>query len=335
MANHFASEDIDVTIVSVSVPKSGDIFGIDNRVKIDYLRVDLNQGNKIYQKILSVFAVKNYFNKVISNTFLLGMGNYAAILVALLPQKSQIKKIGCQHGSYASVRHIWYLLRWLLFRRLDTVVSLTNYDVPNLRKLNKNICVIPNCISFYPEHCADLDKKKILAVGRIDYPKGYDLLIEVFSQFAQRNKDWKLQIIGDGPQKPDIKKLIQDKGLTDRVAIVPFTNSILEEYLSASVYLMTSRTEGLPMVLLEAQACGLPLISFNCETGPSDIITNNVDGYLIDNFDTACMSEKLYDLCSDLAKRNEFGQNGRKNVLRFSPEQVYVRWASLFGELET
>lgn len=335
MANHFAEKRDSVTIVSVSTRKIGNIFAIDERVRIEYLNIDLYSGIKLVRKFQSVFATRKYFSQITVQIFLLGIGTYPTLLAALLPRRDNLIKIGCQHSSYASVKHLWLIMRWLFFRRLNWVVSLTNYDVPKFQKLNKNICVIPNSVSFFPNQPSELQNKTILSIGRIDYPKGYDLLLEVFSRFCINDKDWKLRIIGDGPLQLTLLNLIAQKGLNERISIIPWSNTIVEEYLNTSVYLMTSRTEGLPMVLLEAQACGLPIISFNCETGPSEIINDGIDGYLIDNFNIDEMSNKLSLLCSNFNKRKEFGRNARKNVAKFFPEQVFIKWEALFIQLQT
>lgn len=335
MANHFAIKGDQVSIVSVSSRKTGNIFTIDPRVHIEYLNIELNSGLKFLRIIKSFFAVRSYFKKVSCQTFLLGIGTYPIVLVALLPRRGQLIKIGCQHGSYASVKHLWVILRWLFYRRLKAVVSLTEYDVLKLQKLNKTVFVIPNSVSFFPDQPAELQNKTILSIGRIDYPKGYDLMLEVFSHFCLGNKDWKLRIIGDGPLKATIRSIIVHKNLTDRVSVIPPTGSIEKEYLDASVYLMTSRTEGLPMVLLEAQACGLPIISFNCETGPSDIVNNGKDGYLVDNYNINEMNKKLIELCENTDKRKIFGQNARRNVRKFFPDQVFSKWETVFNKLVT
>jgi len=333
MANHFAEKGDQVAIVSIATPNQQNIFTIDRRASIQYLNINPNNGLNIIRKIKSVFAVRRHFKKTDNLTFLLGIGTYPMLLAALLPGKGPIIRIGCQHGSYASVKHIWFILRWILFRRLDAVVSLTNYDLPKLTKLNKNSFVIPNSITFFPDQPAQLHNKTILSIGRIDHAKGYDLLLEVFSRFCEKNKDWKLRIIGDGPLRKSILGLITDRKLSDRVSIIPSSSEIDQELLNASILLMTSRTEGLPMVLLEAQACGLPVLSFNCETGPSDIINNSTDGYLIDNFDIDKMTQKLSELCNDHDKRKIFGRNARINVRKFFPDQVYKKWDALFEQL--
>jgi len=335
MANHFASKGDHVTIVSLSNRQIQNVFTLDERVIVEYLNIKLNSGLKIVRKIESFFAVRRYFKKVIVSAYLLGIGTYPSLLVALLPSSHHLIKIGCQHSSYASVKHIWVILRWLLYKRLNGIVSLTEYDVHRLKKLNNNVFVIPNSISFFPDNPAELQNKIILSIGRIDFPKGYDILLEVFSRFCQVNSDWKLRIIGDGPLKESIKHSIATKGLSERISIVPSSGTIVEEYLNASVYIMTSRSEGLPMVLLEAQACGLPIISFNCETGPIDIINNGIDGYIIDNFDIDSMCLRLSELCADFEKRKIFGQNARTNVKKFIPDQIFKKWETFFSLLQS
>jgi amylovoran biosynthesis glycosyltransferase AmsD len=335
MANHFALNGDYVTIVSLSIRKMQNVFTLDDRVIVEYLNINLETGLKLVRKIESVFAVRRYFKKVKCPTFLLGTGTYPTLLIALLPYSNHLIRIGCQHSSYTSVKHIWAILRWLFFHRLNGIVSLTEYDVQRLKKLNKNVCVIPNSISFFPDNPAELQNKIILSIGRIDFLKGYDILMEVFSRFCQVNKDWKLRIIGDGPLQESIKNIIIAKRLTERISIIPYSNKIVEEYMNASVYIMTSRSEGLPMVLLEAQTCGLPIISFNCETGPIDIINNGIDGYIIDNYDVDSMCMNLTELCIDFDKRKKFGQNARANVKKFFPDQIFPKWETFFNLLQS
>ena len=208
VANYFAAKGDHVVIVSVSTPKSENRFTIDSGVKIEYLNINLTSGNKIYRKIESIFAVRSHFRNVKYRTILLGIGNYPTLLATMLPKGERLIKIGCQYGSYSSVKHVWYILRRLLFHRLSALISETEYDVPRLKKLNKTVRVIPNCVSFFPDQPAKLQNKIILSIGRMDYPKGYDLLLEVFSRFCIDNDDWMLRIIGDGPLRGTIRNTI-------------------------------------------------------------------------------------------------------------------------------
>ena len=333
MANYFAAKGDQVNIVSISTRKTVNVFQINTLVHIDYLNIDPDSSNNLIRKIQSVFAVKKYFERISDPIFILGIGTYPTLLAALLPKHKNQIKIGCQHGSFASVKYLWSFLRRLFWRRLNMVVSLTGYDVPKLLKLNKNVCVIPNSVSFFPELPAALQNKTILSIGRIDYPKGYDLLLKVFGPFCLLYQDWNLRIIGDGPLRKTIEATIKREGLTGRVSILPSTDKIIEEYLNASVFVMTSRTEGLPMVLLEAQACGLPIVAFDCETGPSEIVTNGENGYLIADYNIEKMSQQLSELAADFDKRRKFGENARNNVSRFFPDQVFTQWEKLFEQL--
>ena len=360
LANSFSKKGYKVTIVSVAVPHKTNIFIIQEGIKIDYLGIDFNKGLNTINKIRSVFKVRKYYKlhelerndsstKPISrirgvetrhalslheHTIVLGIGTYSNLLLSFLPYNKKIKRIGCQHCSYASLNTFWRFLGKSFFKRLDVIVSLTERDVSNWKTLNRNVEVIPNAVSFYPGERAFLRNKVILAIGRIDHGKGYDLLMDVFERFAAKEKEWCLRIIGEGPLKEKIKHRIDRQGLGKRVQMLSPTDNVEEEYRQASVYLMTSRSEGLPMVLLEAKAFGLPIVSFDCETGPSDIIKEGKDGFLIECFDVDEMAEKLGALCSDLSLRREFGSHGREDVKRFFPEIVSQKWEGLFEDLK-
>lgn len=339
MANHYAAKGIEVTLLSVGRPGRVFRFEVDAEVKKDSLNIHLESGWKLIRKIESVVAIRSYFRltKQMLNTdcddnsptILLGIGNFPIILAALVPKGSQVRTIGCMHTPYKSLFHIWKFLRWLFYCRLDVLVSLTHRDLPRLKRHNPNVLVIHNPVTFYPEQKAKLDNKLILAIGRMDYLKGYDLMMEVFERFCRKNSDWRLKIIGDGPFKPDIEKLVRKKGMADRITIAPATNDIEKEYLAASLYLMTSRSEGLPMVLLEAQACGLPIVAFDCETGPAEIVNHGVDGFLVSPNDFEKMSEHLQELATDPDKRKTFGAAARENVKRFLPAEIFKQWDEL------
>lgn len=333
MANHLVNENYQVTIVSLSFCKTQNIFSVDNRVTIKYLNFNFENGLNIPLKVAAYFKVKHYFSHFTNETILLGIGTYPSLILALLPKQKHLKTIGCQHNSYVAVKHIWSFLRKKSFHRLDALVSLTEKDLPKLMKLNQNSFVIPNSISFFPEKQAVLENKIILSIGRMDFNKGYDLLLDVFEKLTPLHPDWILRLIGDGPLKKKIISRVETSGLNDRVEILSPTNQIIDHYLQASVYLMTSRSEGLPMVLLEAKACGLPIVSFNCETGPSDIVNDGKDGFLIDCFNIDQMAEKVSMLCSDPELRRQFGTNGRESINKFLPEVVAQKWETLFRQI--
>jgi glycosyltransferase involved in cell wall biosynthesis len=349
MANHYAAQGADVTLLSVGRPGRVFRFEVGPGVKEDSLNIHLDSGWKLFRKIESFFALRRYiqhspnesttvnasinYHDKKSPVILLGIGNFPIILAALLSKGDQLRTIGCMHTSYISLGHIWKFLRWLLYGRLDVLVSLTHRDLLPLKKHNPNVRVIHNPVTFYPDRAAKLDTKLILAVGRMDWLKGYDLMLEVFERFCRKNHDWTLKVIGDGELKTDIEKFAREKGIANRITIEPATNNIEKEYMAASLYLMTSRSEGLPMVLLEAQACGLPVVAFDCETGPAEIVNHGIDGYLVKPNDFEKMSEHLLELAADPDKRKAFGTAARENVKRFLPHEVFKQWNEVFRTL--
>jgi len=333
LANYFAEIGHNVRIVSISPSNSTNIYTINKRISIEYLDINFNIGSNIIKKVISVFKVKTHFNNYKSKTIVLGIGNYPSLLLSFLPKRNYIKTIGCQHLAFSGIKNIWAVLRKIFFRRLDSVVSLTNSDLSKFKKLNNNSIVIPNSVLRVSEKIATLKNKQILFIGRMVSDKGYDLLIKVLKKVNKIHTDWNFRIIGDGPLKNKILKEIELSGLKEKVSLLPTTNSIIEEYLNSSIFLMTSRTEGLPMVLLEAQACGLPIVSFDCETGPAEIVVDNENGFLIGCFDIEKMAQKICLLITDYDLRTKFGKNAVENAKKFSPEIVNSKWKKLFRKI--
>lgn len=333
LANYFEKKGYIVEIISIAQAKPTNIFSVNDGIKIKYLNIDFNVGSNLIKKIISVLTVKTHFRKYKTKTIVLGIGNYPSLLLSFLPKEKNITTIGCQHLAYSGVKNIWALLRKILFRRLDYIVSLTNSDLPKFKKINKNSIVIPNSIVPVSDKKALLTNKRILFIGRMVPDKGYDILLKIIKKVIEIHSDWEFRIIGDGPLKNHILKEIGLSGLMGKISLLSTTKFIAEEYLNASIYLMTSRKEGLPMVLLEAQTCGLPIVSFNCDTGPSEIVSDNETGFLIDCFDIEKMVQKICLLCSDFELRSRLGKNATHHVKKFIPEVINSKWEELFQQI--
>lgn len=193
------------------------------------------------------------------------------------------------------------LARKLAARFADDIVTLTERDrelwLINT-KCSANITAIPNPVTIeLPESVNSHRERLFLAVGRLTYQKGFDLLLQAWSEVAYLNPEWKLRIIGDGEDKPKLEQLRVELGIQESTEILPTTNNIAEHYREAAYFVMSSRFEGLPLVLIEAQAFGLPVISFDCDTGPAEIVKSA--GWLVKNgcvtsFSTACISAIEY-----------------------------------------
>lgn len=218
-----------------------------------------------------------------------------------------------------------------LIRKYDSFVTLTNEDC-NLWGWENSV-VIPNAQTFDCNIPSCLQSKQVIAVGRYTYQKGFDMLIEVWKYVVQKNREWKLIIVGEGELKDELEAQINNANVQDYVKLLPATNNIQEIYRESSILVMSSRYEGFGMVLLEAQTMGVPTISFDCKCGPSEIINNGKDGYLIKEGDVQDMSEKLLLLMENGDLRKEFGNNAFKNAKRFSENLIMQKWIELFGQV--
>ena len=157
--------------------------------------------------------------------------------------------------------------------------------------------------------------------------------IDIFYEFVKRDHSWELVIIGNGELFDNLQEQIKELDLGDKVKIKPYSHHIEQEYLKASVLLSTSNREGLPMVMIEAMSYGLPVIAYDCKTGPSDIIINRQNGFLIPLDDKEEMLKCMLDIACDDALRFRMSQCAIADSKRFSPESVYPKWDALFEEL--
>lgn len=217
----------------------------------------------------------------------------------------------------------------------DHFVVLTNED-KGYWGMDKNISVIPNALNntFRNIDLKETERtNKIIAVGRLAHQKHFSELIHIFSAIHDKAPNWGLEIIGNGPDKDRLQKLIDGLGLKSKVKLSPATSTIQEKYLTAGIYAMTSRYEGLPMVLLEAQACGLPIISYDCKCGPKDIINDGIDGYIIPMGDRQLFADKLLELIKDQELRLRMGNAAVVSSKRFDEERIMRLWTSLFNKV--
>jgi glycosyltransferase involved in cell wall biosynthesis len=167
-------------------------------------------------------------------------------------------------------------------------------------------------------------------VGRYVYQKGFDLLLQAWAKIEKNHSDWQMAIYGDGNREPyeqQMKELGIDSG---RCHLNGPTADIQKEYVNSSVFVFSSRFEGFGMVLVEAMACGLPVVSFACPCGPKDIVKDGDDGLLVENGNLNALTDSLIRLMGDADLRRRMAANGIKNVQRFSMMHIAERWKGLF-----
>lgn len=217
-------------------------------------------------------------------------------------------------------------------RLFERFVVLTEEDKAYWGNM-ENIRVIPNPLPFTVSQPAALTDRKVIAIGRYSYQKGFERLIAAWELISRRADGWSLHIIGDGEQRGALQSRIDGSGLSGSVFLERPTTDIQSVYRNASILALPSRYEGLPMVLLEAQAAGLPIVAFACKCGPKDVVTEGVDGLLVEEGDIEGLSKALLLLMQDGGLRRRMGQAAFRNSKRYEEESVMKRWTDLFAEI--
>lgn len=223
------------------------------------------------------------------------------------------------------------LSRWLAAKFAYRVVVLTETDKKNyeVRFNAKNVDCISNPVTVNVTQLCDLYAKNILSIGRFTDQKGFDLLITAWEKVVKQLPDWTLRIVGNGELKEDVKQLISKLGLNNSVELIEPTKYIEQYYSSSSIYVMSSRYEGLPLVLIEAKAYGMPIVSFDCDTGPRDIIRNNVDGLLVEAGSVYLLVESMLQLMKSVDIRETYSKNALADLERFDMPAIVLKWLSI------
>lgn len=214
--------------------------------------------------------------------------------------------------------------------RFDRFVVLTKGNIAEWNK--PNVIAIPNPLGFEIKKGGGLNQKRIIAVGSHSRNKGYDLLLEVWKEVSGRFPDWKLDIFGRLDREQTFVKMAKEMNLT-RVTFHEPVKDIRSEYLQSSVLTLPSRSEGFGMVLIEAMACGVPCVSFDCPSGPADIISEGQDGFLVENENTRSFGSKLTLLMENEELRQKMGDRALQNVERYLPQNIVKQWHELFVEI--
>lgn len=218
--------------------------------------------------------------------------------------------------------------------KFDKFVVLTNEDKGYWGQL-PNIEVIPNAAMHIGNKYSDSTAHRIIAVGRLDYQKGFDRLIEAWAliQKHKKYKDWNLDIFGQGEWHDMLQQMIERHGLQDNTHINRPTRDIGTEYAKSSLLVMSSNYEGFPMVIIEAMACGLPVVSFDFKCGPKDIIKDGINGLLVPNGNIDALAQAMMKIMDNDTYRKELSLNARQVVSTYSEDTVMAKWISLFNSL--
>lgn len=233
--------------------------------------------------------------------------------------------------SFYGKIHDNYILHHI--RRASMLVCLTNEDMKSWKKLHiDNVYVIPNMITIQPPVTIDYSIKRVIAVGRYSDQKGFDMLIKAWGKLSPKYHDWHLYIFGNEDRVP-YEEMAKTEKCQDTCHCMPVTEDIATEYGKSSIFVMSSRYEGMPLALIEAMSSGLACVSFNCPNGPSDIINDGTDGFLAKNGDINDLTTKIEYLICNESLRSQIGIRAKQNIERYSPDAIMQQNILLYNKI--
>ncbi len=318
-----------VTIITLANNKS--FYPLDNKIK--HIKLDLLKESKnILQSLLNSFNRIKILTKTIKQEnpdIVISFMTHTNILAIIASKIARGKIIISERTAYDFYNSkILNLIRRIIYPFSDMLITQTKADKKNYTFL-KNIKVIYNPLET--KECDTNKKDKIiLGVGRLDNQKGFELLIEVFSQI--KKDDWKLIIVGDGQERNNLENLIK-KLQAQNIELIGKTKEIFKWYEKASIFVLSSKKEGFPNVLIEAMSCGCASIAFDCPYGPGEIIEDGVNGILVENQNQQRLKEAIERLINDKDLREKFSYEAIKVREKYSVEKIVKEWEKVIGEV--
>ena len=314
-ANWLVEHGHEIAIITDTQMGREPVFPLSPKVKLIDLAVDFSQeyGHGFLVRIWMYYKLMRLYRKMVTEVL---MKDRPDIVVTTLGRdisfitkiKDGSKKIGEAHTTKHFIRnfhlleqrnvllkYMTKLFRWHMdqqVNKLDALVVLTSQDQQDWGD-KIPVYVIPNSFPFYPDKPSTCENNQAIIVGRYNSAKGYNYLIDAWKKVYQKHPDWIINIFGSGEYEDRVRKQILDNGLQDVVIMNHPTDHIMEEYLKSSIYVMSSVFEGFAMVLLEAMACGLPCVSFDCPYGPRNVITDGEDGILVEYLNSQALADYI------------------------------------------
>lgn len=353
-ANYLVQNKHDVYIITTDQDNKPSYYDLDERVKLINLNINFqNQGNglikKIVQKVSKMHRYKKellkYVYKIKPDVIISTFTNEAGFLYKFKDGSKKVLECHFNHDIYLcktkAFKTPFYLRLYYLYKTkvndklvnyYDAFVVLTEEDKILWGK-KKNIHVIPNMLSHLPSFQSQLINKQVIAIGRLDAQKKFDRLIQIWYRVCKENKEWHLNIYGQGSDEEMLNKLIEKLNLQEFVTINKPVKDVLAKCVNSSILAMTSTYEGWGLVLTEAMSCGVPCIAYACKCGPKDIISDGVDGFCIEEENEYEYISKLLLLMEDTELRKKMGEKARQKSLNFSSDILMEKWIALFQNL--
>lgn len=331
LANTFARQGHHVSVVSVFKENEQPFYPTDPKVRNRYIcfekySLDLGLKRRALLIIKQLHRVRTCKDLKEADV-IISQKSLASVMLWLTGNAH--KAIACEHFKYEMytpfIRHV----RNRIYRMFISTVVLTENDRKKFALALPHVEVIPNMISVTPLPHHKENSKTIITVGRLDRQKGYDLLLQALPEVFAKHPDWNLNIFGDGDELDALTKQRDKLGLTKFVNFKGYAQHIEQAYAFSTFFVMSSRFEGFPMVLLEAAACGLPIVSFDCPEGPSSLLKDG-GGILVPPEDINGLTNAINTMIENVTLREELSRQSAVVVAPYTPEHIYEQWINLF-----
>lgn len=325
-----------IHVLSITNENNTSYFSLEKEIKSDRIlkSKDVNFKKQYFEVVKGI----RHYIKENNIDILIDVEIMASLFSILATRFTKTKLISWEHFNFYQDNgsHLRIYARRLAAKFSNCIITLTEHDKQNYLnnlKVKGKIDYIYNPIENISDDVCDISSKKIISVGRLTYQKGFDMLCEVAKEVLRDNLEWKWIILGDGEDKQKIQDKIKEYNLEGKLILKGKVSNVEDYYKNSSLYVMTSRFEGLPMTLLEAKTYKLPIVSFNCLTGPSEIVKNNVNGYLIDPENVEVMSNRLNMLMNDENKLKEFSNNAQIDIEKFKLKPIIEKWIEVLENI--
>jgi len=343
LSEYWRARGYEVTVVTQAGPEQ-DAYTLPADVSREVLGTAGASGNKLsalYSNLRRLWRLRRLIRRY-QPTIVLGMMTTSSVLAILAARGLACRVIATEHTHppFQNLPSVWRKMRRKAYPQAYKVVALTS-DTARWVKENisgSNACVIPNAVAWPlaqtdpvvepPERGA---RKRLLAVGRLHAHKGFDLLLTAFASIKSYFPDWDLVILGEGPDREKLEAQALQQGLSDRVSMPGRVGNVGQWYQSSDLYVLSSRVEGLSNTLLESMASGLPVVAFDCDTGPREIVRHGIDGALVRPVeDVDALAAHLSDLMAHPDKRRALAMRAVDVRDRFSSARVMALWRQVF-----
>lgn len=338
MANHWCEQGDDVSVITLDTIQT-DAFPVDPRIRRIGLGL-MSESRSPWQAFRKNVARIRRLRHAIRETnaaWVISFTDKMNILTLLASRRAPWKVVIAERNDPRQqwMGRSWERLRNWTYPRCHAMVVQTQAVASHSRRLvrDRPVVVIPNAVRGpQQENSWQQRTPQIVAMGRLTPQKGFDLLLQAFARIAASHPDWTLRILGDGEARTELTKLADTLRIADRVEWAGWIERPEAIMQQASIFVLSSRYEGFPNALLEAMSCGLACVSFQCDSGPDEIIQDGVDGLLAPAEDVAALATALDRLMSDADQRQQLGVNAARVIDRFGHEPFFRRWDEVLCE---